>query len=325
MKFKDYYQTLDLKKDASQDEIKRAYRKLARKLHPDVNKSPDAEEQFKELGEAYEVLQDPEKRAAYDKFGSNWQAGQDFEPPPNWDAGFEFSGGGFTHADASQFSDFFESLFGKSSGFSHTRPSAHGGYHPQGAFHARGRDVHAKIAINLEDSYQGSQKTITLNRPGIDKNGHITTTPHTITLSIPRGVIEGQQIRLEGQGEQGGGAGDKGDLFLEIAFVAHRVFVLDKRDILLSLPITPWEAALGATIAVPTLGGTVDLKIPPGSQTGKKLRLKGRGLSSSTASGHQYVTLAIIIPEPETEEQKKLYEQMARLMPMNPRHALFRT
>jgi curved DNA-binding protein len=323
MKFKDYYQSLDLKKDASQDEIKRAYRKLARKLHPDVNKSPDAEEKFKELGEAYEVLQDPEKRAAYDKFGSNWQAGQDFEPPPNWDAGFEFSGGGFTHADASQFSDFFESLFGKSSGFSQARPSAHAGYHPQGAFHARGRDVHAKIAINLEDSYQGNQKTITLNRPGIDSNGHVTTTPHTITLSIPKGIIEGQQIRLEGQGEQGGGAGDKGDLFLEIAFVGHRIFTLDKRDILLSLPITPWEAALGATVAVPTLGGTVDLKIPPGSQTGKKLRLKGRGLSSATASGHQYVTLAIIIPEPVTEEQKKLYEQMARLMPMNPRRELF--
>ena len=324
MKFKDYYQTLDLKKDASQDEIKRAYRKLARKLHPDVNKSPDAEEKFKELGEAYEVLQDPEKRAAYDKFGSNWQAGQDFEPPPNWDAGFEFSGGGFTQADASQFSDFFESLFGKSSGFSHARPGAHSGYHPQGAFHARGQDVHAKIAINLEDSYLGSQKTITLNRPGIDQNGHVTTTPHTITLSIPKGIIEGQQIRLEGQGGHGSGAGNKGDLFLEIAFVAHRIFTLEKRDILLSLPITPWEAALGATVSVPTLGGTVDLKIPPGSQTGKKLRLKGRGLSSATASGHQYVTLAIITPEPVTEEQKKIYEQMARLMPHNPRSELFR-
>jgi len=318
MKFKDYYQTLDLKKDASQDDIKRAYRKLARKFHPDVNKSPDAEEKFKELGEAYEVLQDPEKRAAYDKFGGNWQAGQDFEPPPNWDAGFEFSGGGFTQADASQFSDFFESLFGKSSTAFHSRP----GVHPHGTFHARGQDVHAKIAINLEDSYHGAQKTITLSRPVVDQHGHVNTTPHTITLSIPRGIIEGQQIRLEGQGGQGIGQGKKGDLFLEIAFTPHRIFTIDQRDIHLSLPVTPWEAALGATVTVPTLGGPVELKIPAGSQTGKKLRLKGRGLSSASHSGHQYITLAIITPEPKTEAQKKLYEQMAGLMPMNPRSGL---
>ncbi len=320
MKFKDYYQTLDLKKDASQDDIKRAYRKLARKLHPDVNKSHDAEEKFKELGEAYEVLQDPEKRAAYDKFGSNWQAGQDFEPPPNWDAGFEFSGGGFTQADTTQFSDFFESLFGKSSSSSHFRPGP--GYHPHGAFHARGQDVHAKIVVNLEDSYLGAQKTITLNRPGLDQSGHVTTTPHTITLSIPKGITEGQQIRLEGQGGHGVGQAGNGDLFLEIAFVAHRIFTIDKRDIQLLLPVTPWEAALGETVSVPTLGGTVELKIPPGSQTGKKLRLKGRGLSSATQSGHQYVTLAIITPEPVTEAQKELYRQMARLMPTNPRTGL---
>lgn len=319
MKFKDYYQTLDLKKDASQDEIKRAYRKLARKFHPDVNKSHDAEEKFKEIGEAYEVLQDPEKRAAYDKFGSNWQAGQDFKPPPNWDAGFEFSGGGSTQADASQFSDFFESLFGKSSSSSHARP----GFHPHGAFHARGQDVHAKIVISLEDSYVGAQKTITLSRPGVDQGGHVTTSPHTITLSIPRGIIEGQQIRLEGQGAGGSGQAGNGDLFLEIAVAPHRIFTMDKRDIHLSLPVTPWEAALGATISVPTLGGTVELKIPPGSQTGKRLRLKGRGLCSSSQSGHQYVTLTIVTPEAVTEDQKKLYQEMARLMPINPRQGMF--
>ncbi|MDD3815661.1 MAG: DnaJ C-terminal domain-containing protein [Desulfocapsaceae bacterium] len=318
MKFKDYYQTLDLKKDASQDEIKRAYRKLARKFHPDVNKSHDAEEKFKEIGEAYEVLQDPEKRAAYDKFGSNWRAGQDFEPPPNWDAGFEFSGGGFTQADASQFSDFFESLFGKSGGFSRAQP----GFHPHGTFHARGQDVHAKIVINLEDSYQGAHKTITLSRPVMDQNGHVSTSPHTIALSIPKGIIEGQQVRLEGQGGHGTGQAGAGDLFLEIAFAPHRIFTIEKRDIHLSLPVTPWEAALGATVSVPTLGGTVELKIPPGSQSGKKLRLKGRGLSSATQSGHQYVTLTIVTPEPVTEAQKKLYQQMAQLMPTNPRSGL---
>jgi curved DNA-binding protein len=318
MKFKDYYQTLELKKDATQDEIKRAYRKLARKLHPDVNKSHDAEEKFKELGEAYEVLQDPEKRAAYDKFGSNWQAGQDFEPPPNWDAGFEFSGGGFTQSDASQFSDFFESLFGKSSASSHSR----GGGHPHGGFQTRGQDVHAKIVINLEDSYRGSQQTITLSRPVVDEHGHVRTTPHSISLSIPKGIMEGQQIRLEGQGSQGMGQGKNGDLFLEIAFNPHRIFTIDKRDIHLLLPVTPWEAALGATITLPTLGGSVDLKIPPGSQAGKKLRLKGRGLSSAAHAGHQYITLTIVTPEATTDEQKKCYEQMARLMPMNPRRGL---
>jgi curved DNA-binding protein len=318
MKFKDYYQTLDLKKDASQDEIKRAYRKLARKLHPDVNKSHDAEEKFKEIGEAYEVLQDPEKRAAYDKFGSDWQAGQDFKPPPNWDAGFEFSGGGFTQADASQFSDFFESLFGRQTGSSHARPDSRS----HGTFHARGQDVHAKIVINLEDSYQGTQQSITLSRPVVDQNGHVSTSPHTITLSIPKGIIEGQQIRLEGQGGHGSGQAGAGDLFLEIAFAPHRIFTMEKRDVHLSLPVTPWEAALGATVSVPTLGGTVELKIPPGSQSGKKLRLKGRGLSSTTLSGHQYVTLTIVTPEPVTEAQKKIYEEMARLMPTNPRKGL---
>jgi curved DNA-binding protein len=322
MKFKDYYQTLNLKKDASQDEIKRAYRKLARKLHPDVNKSHDAEEKFKELGEAYEVLQDPEKRAAYDKFGSNWQAGQDFEPPPNWDAGFEFSGGGFTQADASQFSDFFESLFGRSSGFNHARPGAHPGAYPRGAMHAKGQDVHAKIVITMEDSYLGAQKTITLSRPVIDPSGHVTTTPHTITLSIPKGIIEGQQIRLEGQGGHGIGQAGNGDLFLEIAFARHHLFSTDKRDILLTLPVTPWEAALGATVSVPTLGGKVELKIPSGSQAGKKLRLKGRGLSSATQSGHLFITLSIFTPEPVTDAQKEIYKQMAQLMPTNPRSSL---
>lgn len=319
MKFKDYYQTLGLKKDATQDEIKREYRKLARKLHPDVNKSPEAEEKFKELGEAYEVLQDPEKRAAYDKFGSNWQAGQDFKPPPNWDAGFEFSGGGFTQADSSQFSDFFESLFGSNKGFSQARPD----FQSSRSFHARGQDVHAKIVITLEDSYQGTQKTITLSRPSVDQSGHVTTIPHTISLSIPRGIIEGQQVRLEGQGGGGSGQAGSGDLFLEIAFAPHRIFTVNKRDIQLLLPVSPWEAALGATIPVPTLGGTVDLKIPPGSQSGKKLRLKGRGLSSAGDSGHQYVTLTIVTPEPVTEAQKKVYEEMARLMPTNPRQGLF--
>ncbi len=318
MEFKDYYATLGIEKNATQDEVKRAYRKLARKYHPDINKNPEAEQRFKEIGEAYEVLQDTEKRAAYDKFGSNWKAGQDFKPPPDWDTGFEFQGGGYTQADASQFSDFFESLFGRKSDFSH-RDSFRGTY-PR--FHGRGQDLHAKIVVKLEDIYQGSKQALTLQRPTVDTNGHVSTTPHTLHVTLPKGIIEGQRIRLEGQGTPGMGTGPNGDLFLEIVFAAHPHFTVDNRDILLTLPITPWEAALGATIPVPTLGGTVQLKIPPNSQTGKKMRLKGRGICSAKVSGDQYVTLAVMTPRPKTEKDKQLYKQMAEFMSFNPRRHL---
>ncbi len=316
MEFKDYYTTLGIERTATQDEVKRAYRKLARKFHPDINKESDAEQRFKELGEAYEVLQDTEKRAAYDKFGENWQAGQDFDPPPDWDQGFEFRGGGYTENDASQFSDFFESLFGggrsgsRADSFSYRQSNV------------PGQDLHAKIAISLEDSYHGTKQSITLQRPTMDPLGHVITKPHTLEITIPQGVIEGQQIRLAGQGAKSPGEGKNGDLFLEILFNKHPFFTPDNRDILLTVPITPWEAALGATIAVPTLGGKVELSIPAGSQTGKKLRLKGRGLSSSKNTGHQYVTLAIMVPQAKTKEDQKLFTDMATQMSFNPRHNL---
>ena len=318
MEYKDYYTTLDIDRNATQDEVKRAYRKLARKFHPDINKDADAEQRFKEIGEAYEVLQDTEKRAAYDKFGKDWQAGQDFKPPPDWDNGFEFHGGGYTETDASQFSDFFESLFGAQGGAHHRDPFA--GQQPR--YSGKGQDLHAKIVIRLEDSYLGSKQSLTLQRPTVDPSGHVITRPHTLQVSIPKGVTEGQQIRLTGQGEAGMGEGKNGDLFLEIAFARHPHFTPDKRDILLSLPVSPWEAALGATIPVPTLGGTVELKIPPHSQTGKKLRLKGRGLSSASASGDQYVTLAIMVPPSDTDKAKELYRTMEKTMSFNPRSHL---
>ncbi len=321
MEFKDYYTTLGIERDATQDEVKRAYRKLARKFHPDINKKADAEQRFKEVGEAYEVLQDTEKRAAYDKFGQNWQAGQDFDPPPDWDNGFEFTGGGYTENDSSQFSDFFESLFG-----AQAAQDASGRTGPftgqQRQYSGRGQDLHAKISINLEDSYLGTKQSLTLQRPSVDESGHVITRPHTLEVNIPKGVIEGQRIRLAGQGAEGIGNGSNGDLFLEIVFKKHPHFTADKRDIMLTLPISPWEAALGATIPIPTLGGKVELTIPAGSQTGKKLRLKGRGLSNAKQIGNQYVTLAIMVPKAETETEKDLFRNMEKQMAFNPRSNL---
>jgi len=271
MEFKDYYTTLGIKRDATQDEVKRGYRKLAREYHPDINKDDSAEERFKEIGEAYEVLQDVEKRAAYDKFGKDWKAGQDFNPPPDWDDGFEFNGGGYTENDASQFSDFFESLFGAQGG-GPRQQDPFGGQHTRYA--GKGQDLHAKIVIHLEDSYSGSKQSFTLQRPAVNESGHVITRPHTLQVSIPKGITGGQQIRLAGQGAEGMSGGGNGDLFLEVAFAAHSHFVPDNRDIMLTLPIAPWEAALGAAIPVPTLGGTVELKIPPNSQTGKNFDSK---------------------------------------------------
>ncbi len=309
MQYKDYYKILDISRDASQDEIKRAYRKLARKYHPDVNREIEAEARFKEVGEAYEVLKDPEKRSAYDQLGMNWREGQEFKPPPNWDAGFEFSADGTDSAH--HFSDFFEELFGRmgSQGTDSRR---------QYDFHARGEDHHAKILINLQDSYNGSTQTITLTKTEVNETGHIVNRPHTLNVKIPKGIWEGQRIRLAGKGGPGFGSGPSGDLYLEIAFNPHPLFKVDRRDVYLDLPISPWEAALGAKISVPTLGGRVDMKIPPGSQTGQKLRLKGRGLPGKIV-GDQYVNFMIMTPKANTEKTKELYRRMAAEIDFNPR------
>ena len=310
MKFRDYYEILGVPRDATQDAIKQAYRRLARKYHPDVSRDSEAEKKFKELGEAYEVLKDPEKRAAYDKFGENWQNGQDFEPPPDWDTGFEFRGSGYTGGGHGDYSDFFESLFGQSAGQSAGS---------RRSFRLKGEDYHARIRIRLQDAYSGSRQTITLSRPEVDEQGHVVTRPHTLQVTIPKGVIEGQRIRLEGQGMPGVGGGPPGDLYLEISFQDDPVFHAEKRDIHMELPITPWEAALGATVTVPTLDGKVQLRIPPGSQGGRKLRLRGKGLGSASRTGDQIVTLRIVVPEPRTDEQRELYRKMAEIMPVNPR------
>ncbi len=312
MEFKDYYKILGVSRDAGQDEIKRAYRKLARKYHPDVSKEKNAEEKFKEVNEAYEVLKDPEKRRAYDQFGSQWQqGGQGFQPPPGWEEQFGFKGGAQAGGGFGDFSEFFEALFG--GGRPHGR---------RGGFRMRGEDLHASVHIDLEDAYRGTTQTLTLNVPEADPaSGRLVDKHKRLQVKIPKGIQEGQKIRLAGQGAPGMGGGPAGDLYLEIHFKPHRWFRVEGRDLYLDLPITPWEAALGAKVPVPTLEGRVELKIPPGAQTDKKLRLKGKGLPGRPA-GDQYVILKIHTPPADTAEKKRLYEEMAKVMPMNPRQGM---
>jgi len=312
MEFKDYYATLGVERTATQDEIKRAYRKLARKFHPDVSKEPDAEARFKEVAEAYEALSDPEKRAAYDDVGRRYQRGQEFHPPPGWDSGFEFSGGDARPGEEMNFSDFFESLFGRHAG----------GAQAHGTMHAPGGDHHAKVLIDLKDAYRGARRTISLRVPVVDAQGQVTLQERQLDVNIPKGVREGQHLRLAGQGGPGHGGGPAGDLYLEIAFRPHPHFRVDGRDVYLDLPITPWEAALGATVTTPTPDGSVQLTIPPGSSTGRKLRLKGKGLPSNPP-GDMYAVLGITAPPADAPAAKDAYAALARTFPhFNPRSAL---
>ncbi|MEO8856277.1 MAG: DnaJ C-terminal domain-containing protein [Burkholderiaceae bacterium] len=306
MEFKDYYKVMGLERGASVDEVKKAYRKLARKFHPDVSKDPQAEAHFKELGEAYEVLKDPEKRAAYDRLGANWKAGQDFRPPPDWNEGFEAPGRGFSPGEGFEHSDFFETLFRR--GFAGAGPAR--GQAGEG-FHANGEDHHAKIQIDLEEAYHGASRTVSLRIPEIDAQGHVTTREHQIDFTIPKGVRAGQHIRLAGQGGAGIGRGSRGDLYLEVEFRPHAHYRVDQRDVYLDLPVAPWEAALGAQIEVPTPGGTVELTVPPGSGPGRKLRLKGRGIPSNTP-GDFYFVLQIALPPADGDKARALYEEMAQ-------------
>ena len=311
MEFKDYYQIMGVPRTATAEEIKRAYRKLARRYHPDVSKESSAEDKFKELGEAYEVLKDPEKRAAYDRIGTGHHHGERFSPPPDWDAGFDFGGGGFTEGDAAGFSEFFDSLFGRSSARSGRHSRAWSGPLP-------GQDQEARLLIDLEDAYSGGTRSVTLQIPEIDAQGRAASHSRTLNIKIPRGVRESQRIRLAGQGGRGLRGGPAGDLYLEVHFQPHRWFRAEGGDLYLDLPVTPWEAALGENIKVPTLAGKVDLRLPPNSQNGQKLRLKGRGLPGDPP-GDQYVVIRVVVPEATTPEARSLYQRMSELMPLNPR------
>ncbi len=313
MEYKDYYKILGLEKTASSDEIKQSYRKLARKYHPDVSKEPNAEEKFKEVREAYEVLQDTQKRTAYDQLG-NPQSHEGFRPPPDWEYQQGPSQGQGAEFDPAEFSDFFSSLFGKANAW-HARTGT--------ARAHQGSDQHAKIQISLADAYYGT--TCNLNLQGEEVNpetGQIQTKARNLNVKIPAGITEAQQIRLSGQGAPGFNGGAAGDLYLEVTIKTDRLFNLEGKDIYLSLAITPWESALGATIAIPTLGGKVDLKISANAQSGQKLRLKGRGLPGNPA-GDQYVLLKIMTPPATTEQQRELYQKMAENMPFNPRTNLY--
>jgi curved DNA-binding protein len=320
MEYKDYYKILGVARDAKPEEIKRAYRKLARKYHPDVSKERDAEARFKEMAEAYEVLKDPEKRAAYDQLGADWKAGHEFRPPPDWEKRWEsqsrFRGGGFTGAEAGDFSDFFETLFGRGG-----HPGAGGragGFRRGSGFQMRGEDSHAKVLISLEDAYHGATRTLQLQVPELDAQGHVVNRVRTLQVNIPKGITQGQQIRLAGQGGPGMGGAPSGDLYLEVELQPHPLYRVDGRDVYLDLPITPWEAALGAKVTVPTLGGNVELTISPGARSNQKLRLRGRGLPGKTP-GDQYVVLHIMTPPADTEARRTFYRRMAEEMPFNPR------
>jgi curved DNA-binding protein len=294
MEFKDYYDTLGVERTATADEIKRAYRRLARKYHPDVSKESDAEARFKDVQEAYQVLKDPEKRSAYDQFGEHWEAGQDFRPPPDWGRSHTFSTTDFAGAD--HFSDFFETLFG---GRFQQRNPFGGDFSGYREARTQGEDITAQVRIGLADAYVGATRQISLEVPEMDANGRVARRRRTLNVTIPKGIMAGQRIRLEGQGGPGMGSG----------------------AIHVTLPITPAEAALGRPVKVPTLGGAVELKIPPGSSSGKKLRLKGRGLPGSPA-GDQLVELRIVIPEQPDGPTRAIYEQLEKIQVASPRRSM---
>ncbi len=313
MEFQDYYELLGVDKNATDDQIKKQYRRLARKYHPDVSKEDNAEEKFKQVKEAYEVLKDSEKRKAYDQFGQNWQQGQGFEPPPNWDFNQQQQHSAGAQYNGEDYSDFFENLFGqRGAGFGHRG----------GQQQARGQDQHSKLNISIQEAYSGSSRQLSLQQPVVDQStGQVRYEKRSLNVKIPAGVTDGQQIRLKGQGGDGFGGGTKGDLYLEVHIETDKTYKVDGKDIYLTLPISPWEAALGEKIEVPTLGGKVGLTIPANSQSGKKLRLKGRGLPGKTA-GDQYVILNIVTPEAKTDDQRELYKKMAAEMSFNPRQTL---
>ena len=307
MEFRDYYQTLGVARDAPADAIKKAYRGLARKYHPDVSKEADAEKRMKEVNEAYAVLSDPEKRAAYDKVGSGYQPGQDFRPPPDWDAGFEFSERGFSPEEAAGFSDFFSEIFGRmnrGAGGAYSR--AHAGEH------------HAKILLDLEDSFTGATRQISLQAPKVDDKGRLTLETRTLNVKIPKGIRAGQIIRLAGQGTALRGERNPGDLLLEVGFKPHPRFRPDGRDLHLTLSVAPWEAALGAVVPVDLPDGTLNVRIPAGAQSGKQLRVRGKGLPSDPP-GDLYFDLRIVTPPATTPKEKELYEALAKETGFDPR------
>lgn len=315
MQYKDYYQILGIKRDAPLNEIKKAFRKLARKYHPDVSKEPDAEAHMKEVNEAYAVLSDPEKRAAYDQLGKGYRAGQEFRPPPNWDAGFEFSGKGFNPREAAEFSDFFAEFFGNFNAGSRA-----GGFYSHERYNTRGEDHHAKVLLDLEDSFRGATRQIALRVPRMDSQGRVVVDDRVLNVKIPKGVYEGQIIRLAGQGAPGLGNGKAGDLLLEVHFNPHPKFRVDGRNLHLSLLVAPWEAALGAVVPVDVIDGGFKVHIPEGTQSGRQLRLGGKGIPS-TPPGDLLLDILVVLPPASTEKARAIYQKMAQELTFDPRRS----
>ena len=310
MKYKDYYSTLGVERSATADEIKRAYRKMARKYHPDVSKETDAEARFKEVSEAYEALNEPERRAAYDAIGQQRQQQQRgaAEPPSDWRQGFDFEQGQSmpgSGGDAA-FSDFFESLFGRSAS-PFARRAATG-------MSTQGGDHHAEVEIDLREAYQGTKRTLNLRVPHRDAQGEFTMKERQLDVTIPKGLRHGQHLRLAGQGSEGLEGGAPGDLYLEIKLRPDPKFWLEGSDVYVDLPVAPWEAALGAEVTAPTPLGEVILSVPANSLQGRKLRLKGKGLPGK-APGDLYVVLNIALPPPASDEAKDAYQVLARAFP----------
>ena len=310
-KFKDYYDVLGVARTAGADDIRKAYRKLARKYHPDINKQADAEARFKEIGEAYEVLNDPEKRRRYDALGAHYRAGQDFAPPPGWaPGGSEFETGAQSGGD---FSDFFEMLFG--GGFQSSRR----GRHPfEGFGRRRGEDHTAELAITLEDAFHGVRKPFRLQTAGPDARGRLRPETRQYTVRIPPGTGEGARIRLAGAGGAGAGGGPSGDLYLTVRIAPHPVFRLKGADLEVTVPVTPWEAALGARIPVPTLSGDAALTLPAGTQGGQRFRLRGKGMAGRQ-QGDLIVAIQVALPRRLSDREKSLFQELARVSAFNPR------
>ncbi len=318
MDFKDYYQALGVERNATDEDIRKAYRKLARKYHPDVSKEADAERRMREINEANDVLRDKEKRAAYDALADQVAQGrhagagpaEGFQPPPGWDEGFEFHRApGQGPADHAEFSEFFSSLFGAAERRSAQRRQ----------YRARGEDHHAAIEIALEDALKGAEREITLRSQELDDQGRPQWKTRTLAVKIPPGVHPGQYIRLAGQGMPGHGGEPAGDLYLEVRIAPHKLYRIEGRDLYMTLPVTPTEAALGAQVKVPTpAGGVVEVTVPPGARNGLKLRLKERGLPGQPP-GNLYLLLEIALPPAQTEIARKAYEQLAQAAPFDPR------
>ena len=305
MKYKDYYAILGVDRNAGADDIKKAYRKLARKYHPDVSKEPNAEEKFKEMSEAYETLKDPEKRAAYDQLGRH-TPGQDFQPPPDW--GQQFAGAGTVFEDV-DLADLFAGLAGR-----------HGAGGRGGRAFTSGRDYEATVHLTFDQAFHGTEIDLDLSVLEFDEKGNARRVPRRIKVRIPKGVTNGQQLRIPGKGGKGADGGRDGDLYLDIVVEPHPLYRVDGQDLYLDLPLAPWEAVLGTTVRLPTPAGAVSLKVPAGTRAGQQLRLAGRGLSRAGATaGNLYAIVQIVVPSVVDERERALYRQLAEISNFNPR------